>query len=68
MSRARPRRLVASRVLDGLTSGDVCEAVAGVRVSETLDGCRETVARIVARRCASVREGEGDTPYAATAG
>ena len=63
-----PRRLAASRVLDGLTPGDVCEAAAGVRVSATLDECRETVARIVARRRASVRVREGDTPYAATAG
>ena len=67
-SGAPPRRLAASRVLDGLTPGDVCEAAAGVRISATLDEYRETVARIVARRRASVRVREGDTPYAATAG
>ena len=65
---APPRRLAVSRVLDGLTPGDVCEAAAGVRISATLDEYRETVARIVARRRASVRVREGDTPYAATAG
>ena len=65
---APPRRLAASRVLGGLTPGDVCEAVDRVRVSATLDECRETVARIVSRRRASVRVREGDAPYAATAG
>ena len=65
---APPRRLVASRVLDGLTPGDVCEAVDGVRASATLDECKQTVARIVSRRRASVRVREGDTAYAATAG
>ena len=65
---APPRRLAASRVLDGLTPDDVREAVDGVRVSATLDECKATVARIVSRRRGSVRVREGDTAYAATAG
>ena len=65
---APPRRLAASRVLGGLTPGDVREAVDGVRVSATLDECKATVARIVGRRRAGVRVREGDAPYAATAG
>ena len=63
-----PVRLAASRVLGGLTPGDVCEAVDRVRVSATLDECKATVARIVGRRRVSMRVREGDAPYAATAG
>lgn len=65
---ASPHRLAVSRVLEGLTPGDVCETVDRVRVSATLDECKQTVARIVGRRRASVSVREGDTPYAATAG
>ena len=45
-----PRELDASAVLEGLTPGDVCEAVDGVRFGETDDERREAVARIVRRR------------------
>ena len=65
---APPVRLAASRVLGGLTPGDVWEAVHRVRVSATLDECKATVARIVGRRRAGMRVREGDAPYAATAG
>ena len=47
---AAPRRLEASEVLPGLTPGDVCEAVEGVRRSTGLLDRRRAVARIVHRR------------------
>ena len=60
---AVPRPLEASEVLPGLTPGDVCEAVEGVRRSTGLLDRRRAVARIVHRRQqASVRfreEGPG---------
>ena len=63
---APPRRLAASEVLGGLTPGDVCEAVEGVRLSVTRDERTEAVARIVRRRRrASVRVPEDEAPYAA---
>ena len=49
-SEGEPRRIDASRVLDGLTPDDVCEAVDGVRCGETYDERREAVARVVRRR------------------
>ena len=53
---APPRRLAASAVLGGLTPGDVCDAVDGVRLAVTRDERTEAVARIVRRRQrASVR-------------
>ncbi len=59
-----PRNLDASEVLPGLTPGDVCEAVDGVRLSPTRDGRTEAVARIVRRRQqASVRVSEEEAPY-----
>ena len=45
-----PHKLEASEVLEGLTPGDVCEAVEGVRSSLTYDERKEAVARIVHRR------------------
>ena len=61
-----PRRLDASAVLGGLTPGDVCEAVDGVRLSVTPDERAEAVARIVRRRRhASVRVREEETPFPA---
>ena len=63
---ATPRRLSTSTVLRDLTPDDICEAVAGVRLSLTRDERTEAVARIVRRRQrASVRVREEDTPYAA---
>ena len=60
---APPRRLAASEVLGGLTPGDVCEAVEGVRLSVTRDERTEAVARIVRRRRrASVRVREDEAP------
>ena len=62
-----PRNLDASEVLEGLTPGDVCEAVEGVRFSQTHDERAKAVARIVHRRqCASVRVSEEDAPYHAS--
>ena len=59
------RRLDASEVLEGLTSDDVCEAVEGVRFSQTRDEQTEAVARVVRRRRqASVRVREEEAPYA----
>ena len=49
-------------MLEGLTPGDVCEAVDGVRFSLTSDERREAVTRIVRRRqreSVRVREEEG---------
>ncbi len=61
-----PRRLAASEVLGGLTPGDVCEAVDGVRLSVTPDERTEAVARIVRRRQrASARVREEEAPYTA---
>ena len=62
-----PRLLDASRVLEGLTPDDVCEAVEGVRYGQTDDERREAVARVVHRRQrASVRVREEETAYSAT--
>jgi len=62
--RTAPRRLASSNVLGGLTPGDVCEAVAGVRLSVTRDERTEAVARIVRRRQrASVRVRDGEASY-----
>ena len=59
-----PRKLSASKVLEGLTPDDVCEAVEGVRVSPTLAERMEAVARIVRRRRQeSVRVSEEEAPY-----
>ena len=64
-----PRELAASEALDGLTPGDVRDAVDGVRLAVTLDERTAAVARIVRRRQrASVRVRDGNTPYAAQAG
>ena len=62
-----PRNLDASVVLEGLTPADVCEAVDGVRVSQTLAERMEAVARIVRRRRrqASVRVREAAAAYSA---
>ena len=66
---AAPRRLDASEALGGLTPGDVCEAVDGVRLSVTPEERLAAVARIVRRRRqASVRVREEETPYAARSG
>ena len=59
-----PRGLDASEVLSGLTPGDVCEAVEGVRTSRTRDERTEAVTRIVRRRQRTgVRVREEETPY-----
>ena len=59
-----PRRLDASMVLEGLTPGDVCEAVEEVGAGRTPDERTEAVARIVRRRRqASVRVREEAAPY-----
>ena len=61
-----PGELHASRVLEGLTPEDVCEAVEGVRFGLTLTERTEAVARIVRRRqLASVRVREEETAYPA---
>ena len=57
-----PLALDVSHVLEGLTPGDVCEAVDGVRLSGTRDERTEAVARVVRRRRRAgvrVREEEG---------
>ena len=60
-----PRKLQASELLVGLTPGDVCEAVEGVRLSLTLTERMEAVARVVRRRRQeSVRVREEEAPYA----
>ena len=67
--RTVPQRLSSSSVLRDLTPEDVCQAVAGVRLSLTRDERTAAVARIVRRRQrASVRVREADTPYAARSG
>ena len=59
-----PRRLDASRVLQGLTPGDVCEAVERVRLSQTRAERTEAVSRIVLRRRrAIVRVREDEETY-----
>ena len=59
-----PRRLDASVVLEGLTPDDVCEAVEGVRFSQTRDEQTKAVTRIVRRRQReSVRVREEEAPY-----
>ena len=64
-----PRELDASAVLEGLTPGDVCEAVEGVRFSQTLAERMEAVSRIVQRRQrGSLRVREEAPPYAAHSG
>ena len=50
-----PRGLAASRVLGGLTAGDVREAVDGVRITLTPDERKEAIARVVRRRRARIR-------------
>ncbi len=60
------RPLDASRVLEGLTPDDVCEAVEGVRSSRTRAERTEAVARIVRRRGA-LRVSEDEAPYATAA-
>ena len=63
---APPRPIPASGVLGGLTSGDVREAVDGVRFGMTSQERMEAVARIVRRRRrVSVRLREQNAPYAA---
>ena len=59
-----PRKLAASKVLEGLTPDDVCEAVDGVRFSQTHDERAKAVARIVRRRRQeSVRVSEEEAQY-----
>ena len=58
-----PLKLDASEVLEGLTPDDVCEAVDGVRFSQTLADRMDAVTRIVRRRRASVRVREEGAPY-----
>ena len=60
---SEPRKLDASKVIDGFTPEDMCEAVEGVRFSLTNDERTEAVARIVRRRQRSsvrVREDAAD--------
>ena len=65
-SEGAPRRIDASRVLEGLTPDDVCEAVDGVRCGENYDERREAVARVVRRRQSmSLRVREDREPYPA---
>ena len=64
---SKPRNLDASEVLEGLTPADVCEAVDGVRFSQTLAERMEAVTRIVRRRRGgSVRVREEEAPYHAS--
>ena len=59
-----PRPLAISEVLEGLTPGDVCEAVEGVRFGFTRAERTEAVARIVRRRQReSVRVREEEPRY-----
>ena len=63
---ADPRELDVSEVLPGLTPGDVCEAVDGVRTGVTHDERTEAVARVARRRQRhSVRVREEETRYPA---
>ena len=66
-SEGAPRPLDASRVLEGLTPADVCEAVDGVRSSRIRAERTEAVARILRRR-GTVRVREEEAPYAPSAG
>jgi len=60
----KPRLLRSSQVLEGLTPGDVCEAVEGVRFGPTLRERADAVARVVRRRQqASVRVREEQPEY-----
>ena len=61
-----PRKLDASVVLEELTPDDVCEAVDGVRFSQTHDERAKAVTRIVRRRRASVRVREEEAAYHAS--
>ena len=64
-----PRTLDASRVLEGLTPDDVCEAVEKVRFGRTLSERMEAVSRIVLRRQRlSARVREEAEAYSATPG
>ena len=64
-----PLELDASRVLEGLTPEDVCEAVERVRFSQTLAERAEAVSRIVLRRQrAIVRVREEAETYSASPG
>ena len=61
-----PRKLDASKVLEGLTPDDVCEAVEGVRLNPTLSERIASVTRIVRRRQrAIVQVREEQAPYPA---
>ena len=63
-SGSAPRALDASQVLEGLTPGDVCDAVEGVRLSGTREERTEAVTRIVRRRQrTSVRVREEEEAY-----
>ena len=63
------RRLDVSEVLEGLTPGDVCEAVEPVRLGRTAAERMEAVARIVRRRRRdSERVREEDPPAYAASG
>ncbi len=63
---ATPCELAASEVVPGLTPGDVCEAVDGVRAGVTHDERTQAVARIVHRRQRhSVRVHEQEARYPA---
>ena len=62
---SEPRKLDASKVIDGFTPEDMCEAVEGVRFSLTHDERTEAVARVVRRRQrSSVRVREPEPEYA----
>ena len=56
-----PRALDASRVLEGLTPDDICEAVETVRFSQTLAERTEAVSRIVLRRQRTIVTAHGST-------
>ena len=64
---SEPHKLDASKVIDGFTPEDMCEAVEGVRFSLTNDERTEAVARIVRRRQrSSVRVREPEPEYASS--
>ena len=64
-----PRPIPASGILGGLTAGDVCEAVDGVRFGMTPQEQIDAVIRIVRRRQrGSVRVREEDAAYGARSG